>query len=40
MIKFLLICSISALDKNYNPQNIMYILPVKIFVRLELEYIS
>jgi hypothetical protein len=28
---------ISASAKNFNPQNILYILPVKIFVFLELE---
>jgi hypothetical protein len=33
------ICPISALDKNFNPQNTKSIPVVKIFVRLELEQI-
>jgi hypothetical protein len=39
MIKFLLICPTSALEKIFNPQNILYILPVKNCFRLEFEQI-
>ena len=39
MIKFLLICPTSALEKIFNPQNILYIPPVKNFSRLEFEQI-
>jgi len=36
MIKFLLICPTSALEKILNPENILYIHPVKIFSALNL----
>jgi hypothetical protein len=39
MIKFLLICPTSALEKIFNPQNILYIPPVKNCFRLEFEQI-
>jgi hypothetical protein len=39
MIKFLLICPTSALEKIFNPQNILYIPAVKNCFRLEFEQI-
>jgi len=39
MIKFLLICPTSALEKIFNPQNMLYIPPVKNYFRLEFEQI-
>jgi len=39
MIKFLLICPTSALEKIVNPQNMSYIHPVKNCFRLEFEQI-
>ena len=39
MIKFLLICPTSALEKIFNPQNMSYIPPVKNCFRLEFEQI-
>jgi len=39
MIKFLLICPTSALEKIFNPQNMLYIPPVKNCFRLEFEQI-
>jgi len=39
MIKLLLICPTSALEKIFNPQNMLYILPVKNCFRLEFEQI-
>jgi len=39
MIKFLLICPTSALEKIFNPQNILYIPPVKNCFHLEFEQI-
>jgi len=39
MIQFLLICPISALEKIFNPQNMLYIHPVKNYFRLEFEQI-
>jgi len=37
--KFLLICPTSALEKIFNPQNMLYIPPVKNCFRLEFEQI-
>jgi len=39
MIKFLLICPTSALEKTLNPQNMLYIHPVKNHFGLEFEQI-
>jgi hypothetical protein len=39
MIKFLLICPNSALEKIFNPQNMLYIHAVKNCFRLEFEQI-
>jgi len=39
MIKFLLICPTSVLEKIFNPQNMLYIHPVKNCFRLEFEQI-
>jgi len=39
MIKFLLICPSSALEKIFNSQNMLYIPPVKNCFRLEFEQI-
>jgi len=39
MIQFLLICPTSALEKIFNPQNMLYIHPVKNCFRLEFEQI-
>jgi hypothetical protein len=39
MIQFLLLCPTSALKKIFNPQNMLYIPPVKNCFRLEFEQI-
>jgi len=39
IIQFLLICPTSALEKIFNPQNMLYIPPVKNCFRLEFEQI-
>ncbi len=39
MLKFLLVCPTSALEKNFDPRNTAGMPTVKIFFRLEFEQI-